>query len=72
MITERSEAKLTTESTVLRSQIDALEVYTRVDNLIIKGLPETYSEAAQPPTGGFLPIFVNLNQLQYSFRRSVL
>ena len=41
---------LTTENTVLRSRIDALKVYTRVENLVIKGLPETYSEAAQPPS----------------------
>ena len=41
---------LTTQNTVLRSRIDAVEFYTRVDNLVIKGLPETYSEAAQPPS----------------------
>jgi len=41
---------LTTENTVLHSRMDALEVYMRVDNLVIKGLPETYTEAAQPPS----------------------
>ena len=41
---------LTTENTVLHSRMDALEVYMCVDNLVIKGLPETYTEAAQPPS----------------------
>jgi len=45
----RSEATSATPSAALHSRLDALESYTRVDNLIIKGLPESsYAEVATP------------------------
>jgi len=39
---------LVAQNDSLRYRLDALEIYTRVDNLIIKGLPETFAEITTP------------------------
>jgi hypothetical protein len=51
-------------------QINALETYSRLDNLIIKGLPEgSYAERASPATSGAGEIIV---ESQSSVEKSVI